>query len=173
MISLTTLYRKDFRSPVDETEYSKNEKTADSGDTQGQPITEQPPSERGTIISDQMTSGTSDLKRKRVYEKGKDDADDDERNQKRPRRSPNQPKDPDDSLKFACPYRKNNLLKYSVCDWPKCALTSLETVARVKCDTISILSCILSNNIKGLIYIETTEYSHVIDASNVSKIKRK
>jgi hypothetical protein len=37
------------------------------------------------------------------------------------------------SVKFACPYRKNNPRKYCVqSNWRPCALTPLETVARVK-----------------------------------------
>lgn len=168
---LIYLYRKDFTSPADETQCCETETGADSGDTQGQPRTEQF-SAREATASNQMISGRPDLKRKRAYDKGRDDADD-ERNQKRPRRGQYQPKDLDNTLKFACPYRKYNPNKYSVCNRPKCALTALETVARVKYGTLSDLFHILSNNIKGPIYIETTAYSHVTDASSISTIMRR
>ena len=38
----------------------------------------------------------------------------------------------DDNAKFACPYRKRDPRKYCVQHWRSCALTPLDTVARVK-----------------------------------------
>jgi hypothetical protein len=38
----------------------------------------------------------------------------------------------DQSVEFACPYRKHNPRKYSVRDWRSCALTSFNSIARVK-----------------------------------------
>jgi hypothetical protein len=54
-------------------------------------------------------------------------------------RSPKKPKTllspcqtQDDNTKFACPYRKRDPRKYCVQHWRSCALTPLDTVARVK-----------------------------------------
>ena len=58
----------------------------------------------------------------------------DGRNPKRPRTLLSPPHNEDDNTKFACPYRKRDPRKYCVRDWRSCALTPLDTVARVKYD---------------------------------------
>lgn len=74
-------------------------------------------------------------KRKRQSQDGNDDDDYDEsgdRNPKRPKNlSANSPAK-SDARKFACPYRKHDARKYCVRSWRSCALTPLDTVARVK-----------------------------------------
>jgi len=55
----------------------------------------------------------------------------DGRNPKRPCFS-SPPPTQDDNDKFACPYRKHDTRKYCVQHWGPCALTPLDTIARVK-----------------------------------------
>jgi hypothetical protein len=38
----------------------------------------------------------------------------------------------EDELKLACPFRKHDRLKYSLHDFPVCALSSWDTIARLK-----------------------------------------
>jgi hypothetical protein len=71
-------------------------------------------------------------KRRRDSQGSQNDDDRDDRNRKRPRPLLFPPMKEDDNTKFACPYRKHNPQKYSVQYWRSCALTPLETVARVK-----------------------------------------
>jgi hypothetical protein len=76
------------------------------------------------------------------YRKGKqkrmpDDDDEDHKDGNTPKRQKkllSLPISLDDRSKFACPYRKNNPLKYRSNNktWRSCALTPLEKIARVK-----------------------------------------
>jgi hypothetical protein len=66
---------------------------------------------------------------------GEDDEDQENRegrNPKRPRTFCSPPRNQDDDAKYACPYRKRNPRKYCVQTWRSCALTPLESIARVK-----------------------------------------
>lgn len=49
---------------------------------------------------------------------------------------------PDTGLKLACPYRKHDPWKYTVPNYGPCALTPLQTVARVKHVNLRFLVCI-------------------------------
>jgi hypothetical protein len=71
------------------------------------------------------------------------------RDQKRPRTLSNESQDPEHAVKFACPYRKHNPIKYGVSKWRSCALTPLETVARVKYGVDFYYATEFANNIKG------------------------
>jgi hypothetical protein len=95
-----------------------------------------PTSKSGTKSDVQINgtrpSGGQNGKRKR---QGQDDEENDEaenRNPKKPKGLLSPPRNQDDSSKFACPYRKHDARKYCVRQWRSCALTPLETVARVK-----------------------------------------
>ncbi|CAD6444602.1 f8c9ece0-bf87-47e0-874a-78644042707a [Sclerotinia trifoliorum] len=55
-----------------------------------------------------------------------------ERNPKRPRNLSTRSRILDDAKKFACPYRKHDAKKYCIQNWRSCALTPLDSVARVK-----------------------------------------
>jgi len=61
-----------------------------------------------------------------------DGDDDDQRAPKRPRTASSRLGTLKDSTKFACPYRKYDPRKYCVRNWRPCALTALDSVARVK-----------------------------------------
>ncbi|KAF7870262.1 hypothetical protein EAF04_004010 [Stromatinia cepivora] len=61
-----------------------------------------------------------------------DNEENQERNPKRPRNLPTHSRTLDDTRKFACPYRKHDAKKYCVQNWRSCALTPLDSVARVK-----------------------------------------
>jgi hypothetical protein len=78
------------------------------------------------------TSRSIEGKYKRDDQDDQDQNNGDGRNPKRPRTLLSTPRSQDDSAKFACPYRKRDSRKYRVQDWRSCALTPLETVARVK-----------------------------------------
>jgi hypothetical protein len=71
-------------------------------------------------------------RRRRDNEDDEDGTNGDERSPKRPRTLLSPPQNEDDNTKFACPYRKRDPRKYCVRDWRSCALTPLDTVARVK-----------------------------------------
>jgi hypothetical protein len=75
-------------------------------------------------------------KRRRDSQGSQNGDDRDNRNRKRPRPLLFPPMKEDDNTKFACPYRKHNPQKYGVQYWRSCALTPLETVARVKYATL-------------------------------------
>ena len=77
-------------------------------------------------------STTTNGKRRRDDEEGQDQSRDDSTNPKQPRTLLSSPRNQEDNSKFACPYRKRNPRRYCVRDWRSCALTPLETVARVK-----------------------------------------
>lgn len=65
-------------------------------------------------------------------EDGGDDDNDDQRPPKRPRTSSTPLDIFNSGTKFACPYRKYDPRKYCVRNWRSCALTPLDSVARVK-----------------------------------------
>ncbi|CZR68989.1 uncharacterized protein PAC_18890 [Phialocephala subalpina] len=71
---------------------------------------------------------------KRRIDNSEDSPEDGNEDLKRHRRSNTLPADPEDSLKFACPYRKHAPRKYNhfAREWRSCALTSFSSVARVK-----------------------------------------
>ena len=85
----------------------------------------------GTGLSGQTTSGTSHRKRQRSDD---DEGPPDENNEKRPQQPEKSPKsiDPGDQPRFACPFRKHNPRRYNVHSHSVCALSSWETIARVK-----------------------------------------
>jgi hypothetical protein len=56
----------------------------------------------------------------------------DGRGPKRLRTTPSASEFSETGLKFACPYRKHDPRKYGMPNWGPCALTPLQTVARVK-----------------------------------------
>ena len=95
------------------------------------------PTSKSSTKSDIQMNGTRPIagqngKRKR---QGQDDDENDEsenRNPKRPKGLLSPSINQDDSSKFACPYRKHDAKRYCVRHWRSCALTPLETVARVK-----------------------------------------
>jgi hypothetical protein len=77
-------------------------------------------------------AGRNEGKRRRDSQGSQNDDDRDDRNRKRPRPLLFPPMKEGDNTKFACPYRKHDPQKYCVQYWRSCALTPLETVARVK-----------------------------------------
>ena len=128
-----------FRFPPDDAQ----QEPLDAGDGHEQSNTDQPVSRtESALLNGIITPGNPDLKRKRGNQKDQNDEDDDGRNRKRPKLPSSEPKDLDDSSKFACPYRKHNPSKYGVQKWRPCALTPLETVARVKYSTPLGLACV-------------------------------
>lgn len=74
-------------------------------------------------------------KRQRDDQDEQDRNDGEDKSPKRPRTLLSPPQNQDDSSKFACPYRKRDPRKYCVQHWRSCALTPLETLARVKYET--------------------------------------
>jgi hypothetical protein len=82
--------------------------------------------------SSNKTSRSVGGKYKRDGQDDQDQNNGDGRNPKRPRTLLSPPRSQDDSAKFACPYRKRDSRKYCIQHWRSCALTPLETVARVK-----------------------------------------
>jgi hypothetical protein len=71
-------------------------------------------------------------KRRRDSQGSQNDNNRDDRNSKQPRSLLFPSLKDDDNTKFACPYRKHNPQRYCVQYWRPCALTALDTVARVK-----------------------------------------
>ncbi|KAF8854835.1 hypothetical protein BDZ45DRAFT_596462, partial [Acephala macrosclerotiorum] len=71
---------------------------------------------------------------KRHKDNSEDSPEDGNEDPKRHRRSNTPPTELEDSLKFACPYRKHNPRKYNhfAREWRSCALTSFSSVARIK-----------------------------------------
>jgi hypothetical protein len=101
----------------------------------------------------ETSTSTSAFKRKRGREKDQDDENNDGRNPKQPRTLSYMPQDAEEGSKFACPFRKNNPGKYSVREWRSCALTPLETVARVKYEsTVASLSNLLLMTCRSHLY---------------------
>jgi hypothetical protein len=118
------------------------------------------------------TYSSSDQKNRRVYgddeERGEsddEDADDDRRPPKRPRVSPSSEPTLQDDPKFACPYRKHNPRKYCVREWRPCALTPLDTIARVKFVNSSFACKPLILTEAGRICTDITESSNVQGAN--------
>jgi hypothetical protein len=86
--------------------------------------------DRGTLV-DKASSPTSQQKRQRSHYE--DSAD--ESGNKKPRRQradPRPPGEPDNLARFACPFRKHDPQKYNIYSHRVCALTSWDTIARVK-----------------------------------------
>lgn len=111
--------------------------------------------------------GDSCKKRGRECHGNSDSDEEGTQDPKRNKRGKSQLKDRDDSAKFACPYRKHNPQKYCLLEWRLCALTPLDSVARVKYveydATLSSFGFANQMNTEDT-YIATTEYSHVHDA---------
>ncbi|PMD47741.1 hypothetical protein L207DRAFT_576502 [Hyaloscypha variabilis F] len=89
--------------------------------------------------SKSKTNNTSQEDSKnRVGKRRRDDEDNRDQNAggdgspKRPIKFSSPPQNEDDNNKFACPYRKRDPRKYCIQHWRSCALTPLETIARVK-----------------------------------------
>jgi hypothetical protein len=86
--------------------------------------------------SDKSSRKPNGSQRKRGYNDDDDGSPEDDSNEdpKRPRTTPFPPEAQKENVKFACPYRKHNPRKYNHCirTWRSCALTSFESVARVK-----------------------------------------
>jgi len=61
-----------------------------------------------------------------------DEDKDGEKAPKRPRTTSSPQGNSRKSVKFSCPYRKNDPRKYCARDWHSCTLTPLDTIARVK-----------------------------------------
>jgi hypothetical protein len=84
-----------------------------------------------------QTNGTSSIvtqngKRKHQDQDENENNEGENRSPKRPKNLLSPPRNISDTSKFACPYRKHNARKYCVRNWRSCALTPLETIARVK-----------------------------------------
>ena len=92
----------------------------------------------GQVSHGQVVDVTSVTSRKFGGKHQRDEQDEnaqdngDGRSPKRPRALLTPPRSDHDSTKFACPYRKRDPRKYCVQSWRTCALTALDTVARVK-----------------------------------------
>jgi hypothetical protein len=85
-----------------------------------------------TTNTGQKPDQSSMRRRRREDEDNQEQDNGDEREPKRPKIFLSPPQSQDDSAKFACPYRKRDPRKYCVQHWRPCALTPLESVARVK-----------------------------------------
>jgi hypothetical protein len=109
--------------------YCQTTSPTDEGDNKSSRDTTVSPTE--TQAPSQRTPARNERKRSRDSQDNQDD-NDDERSSKRRRTLCSPPLKEDDDTKFACPYRKHNPRKYYVRDWRPCALTPLDTVARVK-----------------------------------------
>ncbi|KAF8858161.1 hypothetical protein BDZ45DRAFT_743595 [Acephala macrosclerotiorum] len=86
----------------------------------------------GATNSSQNSTQNSLGRRRREAEDDEDQNNGNEKSPKRPRTYLSPPQNQDDNTKFACPYRKRDPRKYCLQNWRPCALTPLETVARVK-----------------------------------------
>ncbi|PMD34500.1 hypothetical protein L207DRAFT_638973 [Hyaloscypha variabilis F] len=86
----------------------------------------------GSINTSQKYTQNTLGRRRREEDDDQEQNNREERDPKRPRTLLSPPRNPDDSTKFACPYRKRDPRKYCVKHWRSCALTPQDTVARVK-----------------------------------------
>jgi hypothetical protein len=120
LVRNNTIHFDNYRQTTSPTEEGDNKS---SRDTTVSPTETQTPSQR--------TPAKNERKRNRDSQDNQD-ANDDERSSKRRRTLFSPLMKEDDNTKFACPYRKHNPRKYCVRDWRPCALTPLDTVARVK-----------------------------------------
>ncbi|KAM3087035.1 protein phosphatase regulator [Clarireedia jacksonii] len=97
-----------------------------------------PQSMSSSISQCNNTSGSSSSsrgqKREREDEEDKNPEDNNGRDPKRPKVDFSPLKGSDERMKFACPYRKHDPRKYchQIRRWRSCALTPLDTIARVK-----------------------------------------
>lgn len=80
-----------------------------------------------------LTQNTNTAKKRRI-DNTEDTPEDGGEDPKRYKRNNTPLADPEDSLKFVCPYRKHDPRKYNhlARDWRSCALTSFSSVARIK-----------------------------------------
>jgi hypothetical protein len=100
------------------------------------------------ITNTRQESTQSGLRRRRREDEDNDEqSGGDERNPKRPRTLLSPPVSQDDSSKFACPYRKRDPRKYCVQHWRPCALTPLESVARVKYEIARLFIIFLTEHL--------------------------
>jgi len=94
------------------------------------------PSSKG---SGQKSNSNKDSKRPRDdNDEGDEHSREDERKGRKRRNNGSCPAERDNSLKYACPYRKHDPRKYCYRDWRSCALTAQETIARVKSVTFTL-----------------------------------
>lgn len=106
-----------------------------------QSVAAQPETASSSVISEDKSSEPSSTaitsqgnKRSRTSQRGHEadeEQDNDENRSKKPKMT-SLPSNEKENRKFACPYRKHDPRKYSIQHWRSCALTPLETVARVK-----------------------------------------
>jgi hypothetical protein len=89
-------------------------------------------SEKPCSSSSGQNQGITKEKRSRELDDNQDPGDDEEKDPKRPKRMKPSRNEQFSNAKFACPYRKYKPQKYCVRDWRLCALTPLDSVARVK-----------------------------------------
>jgi hypothetical protein len=78
----------------------------------------------------QSQNSSSNIKRRRLDDEH-DRQNDDEQDPKRPKWEQGSPSE-DKSLKLACPFRKHNPRKYNMYHHKTCALSSFESIARLK-----------------------------------------
>jgi len=88
---------------------------------------------------------------RRKRRRGDDDRPDDknDRDSRNPEGSAGPSNGPEDSTRFACPFRKHNSRLYSVYSHPVCSLSHWETIARVKYVFSPTPRCNLANNGQG------------------------
>ena len=86
----------------------------------------------GTQSNRSSYTVTKNGKRKRQDQDENENNEGENRSPKRPKNLLSPPRNTFGCRKFACPYRKHDARKYCVRNWRSCALTPLETVARVK-----------------------------------------
>jgi hypothetical protein len=90
------------------------------------------PSTSATELLQSTATEGKKSKRQRDSEGDEDDGEKGGKGFKRPGGLPQSTQNREQSLMFACPYRKHNPRKYCVADWSPCAITPQKTVARVK-----------------------------------------
>jgi hypothetical protein len=86
--------------------------------------------DRGILV-DKVSLSTSQQKRQRIRNEDSADESDDEK-PRRQRGGPRLPSELNNPARFACPFRKHDPQKYSIYNYRVCALTSWDTIARVK-----------------------------------------
>lgn len=89
------------------------------------------------VSSNQASEITTSKHSREMRDDSPSDKDDKSRGAKRPRMVATSSVDLNETLKFACPYRKRDPRKYNVQNWRPCALTPHKTVARVKLVTFA------------------------------------
>jgi len=126
-----------------------------------------PSTTRECRIADQSAPSSGPQKHQREDDDPLPPDDRQGRDQKRPRYGSVVSGLIDDSMRLACPYRKHDPRRYSVQLWQSCALTSHDTVARVKYENKSrhVLKRLTS---EGLIYTNITGFTNALGAKTVS-----